>query len=548
MKLQIILPLLVGLTAGARLCTAQLVETNVALNKPTAGDVAFGFPTSNGNDGLTSTFNHADNVNPPPSNPFWTVDLEGLFDLVRIEIVDRLGCCDPNRLNGSEIRLLDSMGIQIGAPLVVAGLPPSSPDETTGTLSFDNGGAGWTGVAGIRVDGYNQYFQFSELRAISLQPPGPAQPRNVAMNGFARASGTLWPGTAASNIVDGNPATFAHPEAAAGTLGFTFTVDLLYSYMFEKIEILNRSNCCPERLSNYRVRLHGDDGSGQPGAAVWTTDVRTDGTDSGLSGVDLLTADLDPAGTFAGRFITIENLNDFEYSPQIAEVRAFTFDPVRSDLATGKPVTCHDAGGQSVPTWPGFPTSHVTDGLFATITHPLDQFSSGYYFEIDLGAEMAIGSILLSGRLDGCCPERLTDPTLQILDDASNSVGMQVMGVITEPIEVDLGNVTGRYLRIINTNGADYGPQISELRVYPPAVPTSPFQITSLVANPATGDGTVTFTSEPGAVYSLFSSANLVNWTVVSASITSDGAITVENFHDDALVGALSRYYRVRRN
>ena len=74
---------------------AQLVETNIALNKPTPGDVAFGFPTSNGNDGKITTFNHADNPNPAPNNPFWSVDLQGTFNLTRVEIVDRILCCDP---------------------------------------------------------------------------------------------------------------------------------------------------------------------------------------------------------------------------------------------------------------------------------------------------------------------------------------------------------------------------------------------------------------------------------------------------------------------
>lgn len=78
----LILVLSVAAAVGSR---AQLVETNVALGKPTTGDTAFGFPTSNGNDGSISTFNHADNVNPAPDNPYWTVDLQGAFHLMRVD-------------------------------------------------------------------------------------------------------------------------------------------------------------------------------------------------------------------------------------------------------------------------------------------------------------------------------------------------------------------------------------------------------------------------------------------------------------------------------
>ncbi len=547
-RFSLLLTLCVLGTASSGL--AQLVETNVALNKPSTGDTAFGFPTSSGNDGFTSTFNHANNVNPPPDNPFWAVDLQGPFDLLRIEIVDRNGdaCCDPNRLNGAEFRVFDGLGTQIGDTVLLDGFLPNPPDEATATKVFDNNGAGWAGAASIRVDGYQQYFQFAELRAISLQPEGPAPPTNVAVSGFARASSDLWDGASANILIDGNPGTFTHPLAQIDTLGFTYTIDLFGSYHFEALEIVNRNNCCPERLSNYRVSLHEDDGSGQPGPPLWTTDVRTDGSNSGQAGTDTLTADLDPAGDFAGRFITIENLNNFEYSPQIAEVRALTFDESAADLATGKPVSYYDATGLPVEAWGGLPATNVVDGLLSTISHPLAEISAGYYVEVDLGEDLAIGSLLLAGRLDGCCPERLTNATLEIRDGTSNTVFAQELpGMLTEPTIVETGGVRGRYVRVVNTNGDNYGPQMSEIRVYPPSGPSIPFQITELVTDPATGTGSITFTSRPGAFYSLFSSADLSSWVELNDSIPSDGEVTQEDFSDLDLVDATVRYYQIRR-
>jgi hypothetical protein len=536
------------LLGGILPCGAQLVETNVALNKPTSGDVAFGFPTANGNDGSIATFNHADNLNAPPLNPFWAVDLQGPFDLTRIEIVDRNdACCDPNRLNGAEIRVYDGLGGQIGDAIPVDGFPVNNI-EATATLVFNNNGAGWPGAASIRVDGYQQYFQFAELRAIALQPEGPPQPINVAVNGIARASSDVWAGTSAANLIDGNPASFVHPLAQAGTLGFTYTIDLFASYPFEALEIVNRSNCCPDRLSNYRVSLHENNGAGQPGAAVWSTVVRADGSNSGQAGIDTLTPDLDPAGTFAGRFITIENLNDYEYSPQIAEVRALTFDAPPANLATGKAVGYHDAIGMAVGAWGGLPATNIVDGSYATISHPLEQFSAGYYVEVDLGEETSIGSLEIGGRLDGCCPDRLTNATVEIRDGTSNTVFLRELpGMITEPVTVETGGATGRYVRVVNTNGDVYSPQLSELRVYPPTGPSVPFQITALAADPVTGNGTVTFNSRPGVTYSLFSSGNLIDWAEVTDNVQSDGVETTENFSDPDLVGANVRYYQIRR-
>lgn len=523
---------------------AQLVETNVALGKPTTGDVAFGYPTSNGNDGNVGTFTHADNLNAPPGNPFWSVDLQGTFDLMRVEIVDRIGCCDPNRFNGSEIRILDSLGTQIGATLTVNDLLPSSPDEAGATRTFDNGGAGWPGAASVRIDGYTQYFQFAEFRAIALQPPTAV---NVAVYGAATASAPTWPGLGPQNLIDGNALTVTHPQGAAGeTLGFTYTVNLGTLYHFERLEILNRTACCPERLTNYRVRLHHDAG-GAPGPAVWSADVRTDGSNSGDGGVDTLVAGDDPAGTFAGQFITVENLSSEAYNPQIAELRAFSFDPRPVNLATGKPVELFDATGTPAATWNGFPASFLVDGILGTFSHPQPQFSSGYYYRIDLGAETPVGEVRVSGRLDGCCPERLNNARLEIRDGNFNTVWQHILtGQVTAQTAVATGDVTGRYVIIVNTDGADYGPQVSEVVVLPP-LPQEVFQITAANFNIPAGTGTLTFTSRPGFAYFLEGGPNLIDWTLLLGGIEATGNTTTVNFIDPGMPGSPNRYYRVQK-
>src|SRR5688572_4547124 len=107
--------------AGAAVAvTAGPVD--VADFKPTIGDVAFGFPTSNGNDNNIGNFTHADNTNPPPNNPFWEVDLQGTFNLTQFVVTDRAGCCDPNRLNGSTVTLYGSGGSVI-ATQNIGGIP-----------------------------------------------------------------------------------------------------------------------------------------------------------------------------------------------------------------------------------------------------------------------------------------------------------------------------------------------------------------------------------------------------------------------------------------
>jgi hypothetical protein len=285
-------------------------SVDVADFKPTSGDVAFGFPTSNGNDGNVSTFNHADNTNPAPNNPYWEVDLQGAFNLTQIVVTDRAGCCSPNRLNGSTISLIGAGGALLGTESI-GGIV----DGTFGSVfSFNNGGVGYSGVERVRIDGSQQYFQFAEFDAFSLQP------KNWAL------------------------------------------------------------------------------------------------------------------GAVAGHY---------------------------------------NAGGSLVASWPSLPAGNITDGNFNSISHPQDQASSGYYAQIDLGQSIYIDSITMTGRLDGCCPERLEGYQLQFLDAAGgllHTMNHPGSTTPTETIDV-IGSFGGlgpqaRFVRVVNANGANYGPQIGELQVF----------------------------------------------------------------------------------
>jgi hypothetical protein len=286
---------------------------DVADFKPTAGDVAFGFPTSNGNDNNTGNFTHADNLNPPPNNPFWEVDLQGTFNLINFGVTDRAGCCDPNRLNGSTVTLLGAGGSVI-ATQSIGGIP----NGTFGSVfNFDNGGAGYSGVQRVRIDGSTQYFQFAEFDAI----------------------------------------------------------------------------------------------------ANLTTPV---------------------------------------------------------NWALGAAAQFYSAGGSPVQGWPGFPASFITDGIFTTFTHPDNPTPhGGYYAEIDLGQSIFIDNITLTGRLDGCCPERLVGYDVQFFDAAHtlvHTINHPGGTTPTETIDV-IGGFGGlgpqtRFLRVVNANGADYGPQVGELQVF----------------------------------------------------------------------------------
>ena len=152
---------------------------------------------------------------------------------------------------------------------------------------------------------------------------GTAGDENIALGAAVTASGPVWQGFLPTNLTDGNRQTMSHPLTPVRS--FNYLIDLGAEFALDHINVFNRGDgCCPDRLTNYRVSIHDDD-EGSVGPAVWSADIRTDGSNSGVGGTDVLTADLDSAGSFQGQYIQIEKIDDGSqnYWPQIAEVEVF---------------------------------------------------------------------------------------------------------------------------------------------------------------------------------------------------------------------------------
>lgn len=172
-------------------------------------------------------------------------------------------------------------------------------------------------------------------------------PVNLALNRPVRTSAATWPGMPGGAINDGSTTTISHPLTDSGTLGFHFQVDLGRNYRLDRIVVRNREDgCCTERLSRYAIEVYEDSG-GDPGRRSWNGAVRSDGSDSGVGGTDVVTASFDSAGNFFGRFVRIVNRSGAAYSPQLSEievygtqppvVRSFTAEP--DVVSPGTPVT-----------------------------------------------------------------------------------------------------------------------------------------------------------------------------------------------------------------
>ena len=310
----------------------------------------------------------------------------------------------------------------------------------------------------------------SATLALAGLVPSAARAANIALGRAVVPSDPTWAGLNGYLITDGDPNTISHPLTP--TTGSSFVVDLGQNASVSQIDVVNRNNCCPERLSNYRVSLLSRDPAGGPGAAVFSSDVRTDGTNSGLGGVDTV-----PVPNATGRFVRVERIDNgaADYQPQIAELIVEGVAPLEN-VALNKPVV---ATGN---TWPGFPAGNVNDGLAGTITHPQAGDAGPFQFDIDLGDNYALDHINVYNRGDGCCPERLGNYTVSLLSDDGGAPGAVLWSALVRDDGTNSGNggldellasdgtgtFAGRWLRIAS-EGVQYGPQLAEIEAF--AVP-----------------------------------------------------------------------------
>lgn len=155
----------------------------------------------------------------------------------------------------------------------------------------------------------------------------------------------------------------------------------------------------------------------------------------------------------------------------------------QKNLARGQPAR------SSAPTWSGLSVATLTDGDPNTFTHPLVATGTkGYFFEVDLGRSQSLEKIILRGRADGCCPERLSHYRVEVYADQEGDLGALNWSATmradnsfppsggSDTLTATLnpnGMFAGRFVRVVNIGGAAYNPQVAEIEVYggiPPSI------------------------------------------------------------------------------
>lgn len=239
--------------------------------------------------------------------------------------------------------------------------------------------------------------------------------RNYALSGTATQSTTNFGGDA-SRAIDGNTSGLYGDNSVTHTdgTGAFWQVDLGATRAIDQLVLWNRTDCCGDRLTDFRVSVLS-----AADLELWGQDFYTAGGNVGVN--EIINP---PVGTTGNKVKVAFRPSNAGLYLALAEVQAFDLvTPAFSNIALGKVATQSSVG------YGGTPDRAVdgnTNGNYGnnSVTHTDDTVASGspVFWEVDLAGDFDINEIALYNRSD-CCSGRLSNYRLSVFDGAAEIWG-----------------------------------------------------------------------------------------------------------------------------
>lgn len=362
---------------------------------------------------------------------WWELDLGVEAEIDRIDLFNRTDCCST-RLSQFYVLVSNTPGAQPGQGGIfevfqagVAGTPTSIPVHANGRyVRIQKSTAGILSLAEVQVWG----------RAVSTPPVL----ENLSEGRPAVQSSTSL-GAVAARAVDGNTSgdwsdgSVTHTQGEASAW---WEVDLGQTVEIERIDLFNRTDCCSQRLADYYVMVSDSPGVGPGQGAIFE---RFESSQVGSPTSIPVNA--------RGRYVRIQKSTTGVLSLAEVQVWGISGSPVQN-LSEGRPVAQSStrAGGVASRAVDGNTSGLWTD---ASVTHTDPE--AGAWWEVDLGASVAIDRIDIFNRTD-CCSERLSQFYVLVSDSPGAQPGQAIFehfesGPVGISTSVSVG-ASGRYVRI----------------------------------------------------------------------------------------------------
>lgn len=285
---------------------------------------------------------------------------------------------------------------------------------------------------------------------------------NLAFGKHATQSSTHETGAVASRAVDGNDDGAFSSGSVTSTNADAWPyawwqVDLGSAREIGTVVLVNRTDCCAERLSNFNVEYSSD-------GYQWAVAATFPGTVAREVSLDL---------DVTARFVRV-HLNSQNYL-SLAEVKVYP--------RTAPPnLALHRATEQSSTGWGGdswLATDGKPDGAYGhgSVTHT--GYDQGAFWQVDLGSVQTIGDVVIYNRTDPCCTDRLANFLVKVSEDKINwktvaaHPGTAPARVTLATIDPSTGDhAAGQFLRV-ELVGQGYL-SLAEVEVHAPALRFDP--------------------------------------------------------------------------
>ena len=207
---------------------------------------------------------------------------------------NRTGCC-PNRLSNFRLGVYDASNAEVWAQNFYVGAGAVGGNEVVNPTPGTTGQFVRISQLGLNNEG-NNVLSLAEVEVLSLSP---ALFPNIAVGKPATQSSTAYSGDAARAVdgnINGSYSSNSVTHTADATNGWVagtpvwWEVDLLGDFAINEIAINGRTDCCTDRLGNFRVSIlddglevwgqdnfEGDAGSGLAAPALWSNYESTGG-------------------------------------------------------------------------------------------------------------------------------------------------------------------------------------------------------------------------------------------------------------------------------
>ncbi len=446
----------VGYDVGIVPVTSNVSNIGVATQSSELG----GYPASNAVDGNTGNFTHTSG-SAADANAWWQVAFPVPQDIGKIVLFNRGGGCCPERMRNLTVQILNAAGTAVYTSALLnpnnsLNGPASITLDLFGTLGSLQTGSRVrvtrTGGGGAIGDHDNYVLSLGEVQVFATAPNTVNAAR---ITGAVATQSTELSGYPAALGIDGNLANFTHTTGAAGDVNPWWQVVLANEGQISNIILNNRSNCCPERLADITVQIYD-----AAGTLRWTSPTLNPGnTLAGPALIYVNVAGANGGNNVPGKRVRITKTGSSTIL-SLGEVQVnVTPPPATYNAAQSIGVVAFQSSEYG-----GYPAGNAIDGNTANFTHtsgaPAD---ANAWLEVALPNDVALASLVIYNRGDGCCPERLRNFTVDVLDQAdavvwtsgllnSNNTAPQAPYVLNL-LPTNPTGLLGRKVKITRTGG-----------------------------------------------------------------------------------------------